>query len=328
MPNSNSMPVLVGALVAVGLIVAIMMFASPTPTTAVTPTAAGTTATAGPTGTPPAAGATRSATPGATAAPSPAPSGTQSPEQALAGARAALDVAWGAGDWPRAIQLLEQIRSLAPTDTTARDKLYTAHYNYGKQLESRGDKNGAATEYQAALAVVPGGPEALAALRALTPTPAPAPTRAGAAASTSVPPTPGPLRGVVTVEWQGNMDYENRTGDMRWCQMKNIYHNLSAQNLDWPDYQPAIAVARPDGSIRILYRANYYSVDQGWQNGIKGTPPTIPAGKDSFPWTWYSSTGAPGEYCRFVTVTVQGVTYTAEYDARGQLINPNAVMPR
>ena len=100
-----------------------------------------------------------------------------------------------------------------------------------------------------------------------------------------------------------------------------IYYNQSAQDLLWPDYRPLISVAAPGGNIVRRWLANYYSKDQGWPNGIEGLPPTIPAGKASFMWTWYTATEAPGEYCRYIAVQLQGVTYVAEYDPQGKLIN-------
>jgi hypothetical protein len=117
------------------------------------------------------------------------------------------------------------------------------------------------------------------------------------------------------------MNIEARGGGSNWCQVQMTYFNQSTQDLAWPDYQPVFSVAAPDGSILRRWKANYYSTDQGWPNGIAGVPPTIPAGKSSFLWTWYTATGGGGEYCRYVAVQWQGVTHVAEFNPQGKLVN-------
>jgi hypothetical protein len=78
-----------------------------------------------------------------------------------------IDAAWGTGDWPRVITLL---RSATPTDN---DKLYAAYFNYGQALLLKGDKAGAATQFQNAIEVNSSGAEARQAILALTPSPTP-----------------------------------------------------------------------------------------------------------------------------------------------------------
>ncbi|MCC7451095.1 MAG: cellulase family glycosylhydrolase [Anaerolineae bacterium] len=88
-----------------------------------------------------------------------------------------LHAAWN-NDWPRVIHNLERLRDQQGTCDGQNPTLtlYPAYYNYGAWLERRGDRAGAISAYQKALAINPQGQEAAAALQknnAFTPMPLP-----------------------------------------------------------------------------------------------------------------------------------------------------------
>ncbi len=120
---------------------------------------------------------------------------------------AAVEVNWNA-NWPRAIEVLEllveQGVDCAP-DQPSVGKLYAAHFNYGQMLENAGQQETAVAQYTAALALNPGGLEAVAALRdlaAFTPSPlVTCPASEVEAAYAALPPyAPTFLRDYITVE--------------------------------------------------------------------------------------------------------------------------------
>jgi len=86
---------------------------------------------------------------------------------------AALNAAWAAKDWAQAIDLLNQMRAIAPASDDIIDKLYSAYVNYGYQLLDQGDAVRAAAQFNAALSVKPAGTEAQAGLAQAQATPVP-----------------------------------------------------------------------------------------------------------------------------------------------------------
>ncbi|MBI5877187.1 MAG: protein kinase [Chloroflexi bacterium] len=102
------------------------------------------------------------------AEPTPAP--TRSPAEQVADLLTRVDAAWDR-DWPEAIRLLEQANTIDQSNTLIVEKLYAAHYNFGQNLVVQGRPGDAIQQYQAALAVKPGGVEAAQALAGLSPTP-------------------------------------------------------------------------------------------------------------------------------------------------------------
>jgi len=88
----------------------------------------------------------------------PMPTATLAADQLLA---QRLDTAWASGDWPQAINLIEQILALDPTADDMMQKLYAAHVNYGRALAAAGMLEEAKTEFSIALAIKPDGEEAI-----------------------------------------------------------------------------------------------------------------------------------------------------------------------
>lgn len=89
-----------------------------------------------------------------------------------------LDEAWAAGDWEEVISLIEQILAINPDDDVMTEKLYAAHASYGYKFVAEGRLEEAKEEFSRALAVKPGGEEAIAGLQQLaggTPTPTSSP---------------------------------------------------------------------------------------------------------------------------------------------------------
>ncbi len=122
----------------------------------------------------------------------------------------------------------------------------------------------------------------------------------------------------LNISWSPQMTYEGRQGDSRWCQVSMTYQNNSGAPYNWPDYRPAVLILNADGSQDGWYYANYYSKEEGWENGISGTPPPIAAGA-SADWTWYSATGRAGQYCGAVAISHNGWVYIATYTPQGGL---------
>lgn len=122
----------------------------------------------------------------------------------------------------------------------------------------------------------------------------------------------------LNITWSKQMTYEGRQGESRWCQMSMTYQNQGSQSFNWPDFRPAFQIMNADGTEDGWYFANYYAKEDGWDNGITGTPPNIPAG-GSADWTWYSATGGAGQYCSVVAVSYGDWVYVASYNAQGAL---------
>ncbi|NEP83186.1 MAG: ABC transporter ATP-binding protein [Okeania sp. SIO3B3] len=133
--------------------------------------------------------------------------------------------------------------------------------------------------------------------------------------------------GPLNVSWAQQMTYEGRMGESRWCQMSLTYQNNSGQSYDWPDYRPVFLIVNGDGSQDGWYHGGYYAKEDGWENGIEGTPPSI-SNNASADWTWYSATDRAGQYCGAVAVAFQDWTYVAVYDAQGSLIETGAYPPK
>jgi tetratricopeptide (TPR) repeat protein len=103
-----------------------------------------------------------------------APSATSTAAPTLA---ELIDAAWAAGDWPQVIALLKR------ADPVDANKLYSAYFNYGQVLLAKGDKAGAAVQFQSAVDINTSGPEARQAILALTPSPTPTRTAGTLAAN-------------------------------------------------------------------------------------------------------------------------------------------------
>lgn len=76
-----------------------------------------------------------------------------------------LQEAWAAEDWAEAISLIEQALAITPDNTTMIQSLYAARVNYGYQLLAAGDPRAATVQFDLALALQPGGQEAMAGLQ-------------------------------------------------------------------------------------------------------------------------------------------------------------------
>lgn len=133
--------------------------------------------------------------------------------------------------------------------------------------------------------------------------------------------------GPLNVSWSPQMTYEGRMGESRWCQMSMTYQNNGGQSYDWPAYRPVFLIVNGDGSQDGWYYGGYYAKEDGWENGIEGTPPSMPGGT-SADWTWYSATDRAGQYCAAVGVAFQDWVYVAVYDAQGALIETGAYPPQ
>ncbi len=73
---------------------------------------------------------------------------------------AALDQAWVASDWPRAIAILTDLRQAKPNDAALTKKLFTAHFNYAVQLVRSERLAEAVAEFDKALAIDPNDKDA------------------------------------------------------------------------------------------------------------------------------------------------------------------------
>jgi len=103
-----------------------------------------------------------------------------------------LNAAWDAENWQQAIQLLTQILTYDPEAAQARERLYAAHVNYGFALLKKGNTQEAAVQFSLALAVKPGGVEALVGLRQANATPAASPETPSQATPQGPVPTANP----------------------------------------------------------------------------------------------------------------------------------------
>lgn len=157
---------------------------------------------------------------------------------------------------------------------------------------------------------------AYAGVEAPAPGGCPMPEGAGTGGDTGS--APAQPQAPLTISWSPQMTYEGRQGDSRWCQFSMTYQNDSGQTYRWPDYRPAILLVNGDGSVDGWYFANYYAKEDGWENGIEGTPPPIPDGA-SADWTWYIATGGAGQYCGAAGIMFGEWAYLAYYNAQGAL---------
>jgi len=108
--------------------------------------------------------------PRSTTLPEPTPSGpatatvtrtvTSSAAATTVSNEAALDEAWAASDWPRAIAILTSLRQAKPNDAGLTKKLFTAHFNYAVQLVRSERLAEAVAEFDKALAIDPNDKDA------------------------------------------------------------------------------------------------------------------------------------------------------------------------
>ncbi len=134
--------------------------------------------------------------------------------------------------------------------------------------------------------------------------------------------SPSPL----DISWSSQMTYEDRQGDSRWCQMSMTYQNNGGGTYKWPQYRPAFLIANEDGSEDGWYHANYYAKEDGWEDGISGTPLSIPIGTEA-DWTWYFATDWNDQYCASVAVVFEDWVYAAFYDSQGALVGEEVYPP-
>jgi tetratricopeptide (TPR) repeat protein len=92
-------------------------------------------------------------TPIPTATPVPTP--TPTTEQLLAPLWSKLHGAWDSQAWSYAIELLDQIRSIAPANADAEEKLFAAHFNFATQLVEEGQLEEAVTHLEQTLLLRP-----------------------------------------------------------------------------------------------------------------------------------------------------------------------------
>ncbi len=100
------------------------------------------------------------------------PSATPTADQLWRDLQDDLDATWGA-DWPKTLALIDAFRTQFPTYAPATTKLYAALVSYGEQRLAAGDRAGGIAQFERARSLAPSRPEAVDALRALTPTPRP-----------------------------------------------------------------------------------------------------------------------------------------------------------
>jgi len=92
-------------------------------------------------------------------APRPTPDGSPTPAGATE-LREQLDQAWQASNWPRAIEILLEIRQADPEDQNVRGMLYWAYVSNGYVLLDAGRRDEAITQFNKALSINPDGAEA------------------------------------------------------------------------------------------------------------------------------------------------------------------------
>jgi LysM repeat protein/tetratricopeptide (TPR) repeat protein len=79
--------------------------------------------------------------------------------------QAQLETIWRAGEWERAIRILDQVLVVDPTNESARITLYRAYVNYGYQLLIARTPEAAKLQFTRALEIQPEGREALVELQ-------------------------------------------------------------------------------------------------------------------------------------------------------------------
>jgi len=82
------------------------------------------------------------------------------PPAGAAELREQLDQAWQAEDWPRAIDILLEVRQVDPEDPNALGMLYWAYVSNGYALLDAGKRDEAITQFNKALSINPDGVEA------------------------------------------------------------------------------------------------------------------------------------------------------------------------
>ncbi|HID61175.1 MAG TPA: tetratricopeptide repeat protein [Anaerolineae bacterium] len=85
---------------------------------------------------------------------------TLTPAELIAGLRPELDQAWQAGDWQRALEILEQIQAADPAHEGLQQGLFTAHLLRGLELVEANQLEEAIVHFERALAIRPGDPTA------------------------------------------------------------------------------------------------------------------------------------------------------------------------
>ena len=94
---------------------------------------------------------------------------------------------WENEEWEEVIGLIGQILAINPDYDDMTEKLYAAHVNYGRQLVEEGNLEEAKVEFTRALAVKPGGGEAVAELEALAAGATPVPPATSVPSATPTP---------------------------------------------------------------------------------------------------------------------------------------------
>ena len=138
-----------------------------------------------------------------TPTPSPTVEPTRTPDQETRwqDALAKLGAAWGM-DWPGAIAILEAFRLAEPGHDEAKQKLYGALVAYGAVQLRSGDTDRAVELWTRARALLPGRPEAVERLGALTPT-STVTRRPPSLPTASETPEPTLVAGVATMQTTG-----------------------------------------------------------------------------------------------------------------------------
>jgi LysM repeat protein len=152
----------------------------------------------------------------------PTPGVTVTPES-VAQLEQILTTAWDAQDWEQVIVLIGQILAMDPNYAGMNEKLYSAHVNYGYQLLNEGNPDGATAQFNNALEIKPGGPEAQAGLeQAKTWVPAP----------TTAPPTPAPA---LTAVDQLAQSLHEPWAAKDWVRVISVIEQILALNPSYDD---------------------------------------------------------------------------------------------
>jgi len=95
------------------------------------------------------------ATPTPTPTATPVPTPTPTNEQLMAPLWSKLHPAWDNQAWSYVIELLDQIRGIAPAEAEAEEKLFAAHFNFATQLVKDGQPEEAITHFDQVLLLRP-----------------------------------------------------------------------------------------------------------------------------------------------------------------------------
>jgi len=166
-------------------------------------------------------------------APTATPTLTQ--EEQLQQLEQQLDDAWNNQNWPLVIQIIDQIIAIDPNYDDIQTRKYYAHVNYGYQLMTEHQCDSAQAQFEAALAIRPGGEEALVGLNLLatycpTPTPTSYTTPALTVTPTITPITPGAPTAtpVVTQPISSPITYTVQPGDTLYSLAKRFGTTVQA----------------------------------------------------------------------------------------------------